>query len=740
MGQQPSTSEVFVDETPTTSSPTQQSKEENDTSVSREQHVSLHPPGHRRSKADFAISQSSASKGSKGSRLQKKQGKVQRHHQEEQYYQQARHHHPKRNVSESPPYHTPHKRNPHGPLVGKHPPMGSSVHPDFSHPPHPLTSNNNYQNYQPRAVHAVPMSQFPGPQYSHQHPPNTASQPQQVHILYPTSAASTPSIPHHQQYYSYAQQTPANVWAHQWDADVDSLGEEDKSGKVPHHVPPVYNYNFRSGMDPPHSSVGSTPNVKRPVVVDDLRHVVEDTVSNVDERDSGDGEEESINEQISLKKMANQMLQKVLWDTSEASSAPDGTVHIVKPNVEMFLPLLRVLGKGSFGKVVLVRKRTGKECGGLFAMKILRKGHLVKRRQIERTRTERKVLSVVDHPFIMKLHFAFQTDDKLFLVLDYCPGGELFFHLSRYKRFPERVARFYAAELLLAIGHLHRKGIIYRDLKPENVLLDAEGHVKLGDFGLAKDNIKKPTEGATSMCGTPEYMAPEVLCQSGHGFCVDYWGLGMLIYEMMTGLPPWYTTDRLLLFKRIKRAPLEVPTFFSQPTTSVVRNLLSRDPKLRLGFNGNKSVMDHSFFKEVKFKLLYYKREQALIRPCDGWKELNSNNNISSSLHTTKQIPNSNAPSTSHHDINHHQSSSSNNLHMDNPEIIDRITLNFDKDFTRLPINTEDNTDIEKQYSGSADGSEELHSDTFVGFTYDDAVKVKVAAKGRSKNSKRTVP
>ena len=147
--------------------------------------------------------------------------------------------------------------------------------------------------------------------------------------------------------------------------------------------------------------------------------------------------------------------------------------------------------------VVLVRKKLGVEVGGLYAMKVLRKSHLVKRRQIERTKTERRVLSMVSHVFIMKLHFAFQSSEKLYLVLDYCPGGELFFHLSRYRRFPERVARFYAAELTEAIGHLHEKGIIYRDLKPENVLLDADGHVKLGDFGLAKDNISHATKGAT---------------------------------------------------------------------------------------------------------------------------------------------------------------------------------------------------------------------------------------------------
>ena len=196
-----------------------------------------------------------------------------------------------------------------------------------------------------------------------------------------------------------------------------------------------------------------------------------------------------------------------MTSSTSASPIPVPQQHR-KPDVQMFLPILRVLGKGSFGKVVLVQKQEGIECGQLFAMKILKKTHLLKRRQVERTRTERQVLSNVNHPFIMKLHYAFQTPEKLYLVLDYCPGGELFFHLSRFRRFPERVARFYAAELLLAIGHLHKRGIIYRDLKPENVLLDAEGHVKLGDFGLAKMGIEHPYEGAMSMCGTPEYMAP----------------------------------------------------------------------------------------------------------------------------------------------------------------------------------------------------------------------------------------
>ncbi|CAJ1950296.1 unnamed protein product [Cylindrotheca closterium] len=366
-----------------------------------------------------------------------------------------------------------------------------------------------------------------------------------------------------------------------------------------------------------------------------------------------------------------------------------------KPNVQMFLPLLRVLGKGSFGKVVLVQKRQGKEKGALFAMKILRKSHLVRRRQIERTRTERKVLSIVNHPFIMKLHYAFQSPDKLYLVLDYCPGGELFFHLSRFRRFPERVARFYAAELLLALGHLHKRGIIYRDLKPENVLLDADGHIKLGDFGLAKAGIKDACEGATSMCGTPEYMAPEVLAQQGHGFCVDYWGLGMLVYEMMTGLPPWYTTDRAKLFRRLKSAPLDVPSYFSQSATACVGALLERNPRRRLGVTGVRAAMEHDFFRSISWRALYGRRVEAPIRPCEGWNPPSIDSDGKAMTAPEPHV----APGEGTDPIN-----------------LDAATANFDNTFTRMPVETEDNTG---NHSDEGD-LDELNEDTFVGFTFDD--------------------
>lgn len=490
---------------------------------------------------------------------------------------------------------------------------------------------------------------------------------------------------------------------------------------------------FRPGMDGGHSS--SSP-IKRPggVVAVPVMQQQQQTqlqqqmqMQMLQQQQHAHLKEEDVSV---LTKRADQALQQpadgVQWDMAAAVPAGQQTMaeqekaRVEKPCVQMFFPLLRVLGKGSFGKVVLVQKRTGKDRGGLYAMKILRKSHLVKRRQIERTRTERKVLSVVEHPFIMKLHFAFQTVDKLYLVLDYCPGGELFFHLSRYRRFPERVARFYAAELLLAIGHLHKRGIIYRDLKPENVLLDAEGHVKLGDFGLAKDNIQHPCEGASSMCGTPEYMAPEVLSQAGHGFCVDYWGLGMLVYEMMTGLPPWYTTDRSKLFRRLKSAPLEIPSYFSQQSAAYVSELLERNPRRRLGVSGIKTAMAHEYFRTINWRALYERRVESPIRPCEGWRapdgvsrsnSVVGNNNAASAGLSTTLAGNSHSGTLN---------TAAGDMHKITNDAIDAATINFDNTFTRMPVNTEDAGNDAAQYSDGEGEGEELHENTFVGFTFDE--------------------
>ncbi|RAW22626.1 hypothetical protein PC110_g20933 [Phytophthora cactorum] len=275
--------------------------------------------------------------------------------------------------------------------------------------------------------------------------------------------------------------------------------------------------------------------------------------------------------------------------------------------------VLRMIGKGSFGKVLLVRKKHSSQ---LFAVKILSKPAIVKKQQVEHTRTERRVLASVSHPFVVCLHYAFQTKDKLYFVLDYCPGGDLFFHLSRCGCFPEAMAKFYAAEIVLALIHLHEQGIVYRDLKPENIMLDVDGHVKLADFGLAKEGITSELNGTYTMCGTPEYLPPEILNRVGHGTAVDWWNLGMVLYEMLTGRPPWYTQDRQELFNRLRGAELEFPQGLTPEAMNLIEGLLMRDPAKRLGAIDVREITYHPFFAEIDWNLLYNRQVQPLYRPC----------------------------------------------------------------------------------------------------------------------------
>jgi RAC serine/threonine-protein kinase len=272
------------------------------------------------------------------------------------------------------------------------------------------------------------------------------------------------------------------------------------------------------------------------------------------------------------------------------------------PRLDSF-KMIKVIGVGSFGKVFLVKEiRTDH----MFALKVLRKDHIIKRNQVEHTKTERSVLGYVKHPFIVGLNMAFQSKDKLYFVLDYCAGGELFFHLGKVSRFPEPRARFYAAEIACAISYVHSLGIIYRDLKPENVLLDARGHIRLTDFGLSKEGISSSSSGAYSFCGTPEYLAPEILNRQGHGRAVDWWSLGALLYEMLTGLPPFYCQDRDKLFEKIRKSELHYPASLSTHASSLLKGLLTKDPQARLGSGPNDGVdvQKHEFFHEIDWDKL----------------------------------------------------------------------------------------------------------------------------------------
>jgi len=265
--------------------------------------------------------------------------------------------------------------------------------------------------------------------------------------------------------------------------------------------------------------------------------------------------------------------------------------------------IVKVIGKGSFGKVFLVRE---KRTGTILAMKVLKKDYIIQKNQVEHTKTERSVLGHVRHPYIVGMVKAFQTKDKLFFLLDYCAGGELFFQLGKVGQFEESRAKFYAAQITLAIEYMHARDIIYRDLKPENVLLDERGNVRLTDFGLSKEGVRDSSEGANSFCGTPEYIAPEVLNRKGHGRAVDWWSLGALLYEMITGLPPFYSRNREVMFEKIMKAELTFPPTMSTVCRDLLSRLLVRDPTKRLGSGPRDAIelKEHPFFADMDWEEL----------------------------------------------------------------------------------------------------------------------------------------
>uniref|UniRef100_A0A670I611 non-specific serine/threonine protein kinase n=1 Tax=Podarcis muralis TaxID=64176 RepID=A0A670I611_PODMU len=293
--------------------------------------------------------------------------------------------------------------------------------------------------------------------------------------------------------------------------------------------------------------------------------------------------------------------------------------HHVKEGFEKADPsqfeLLKVLGQGSYGKVFLVRKVKGSDAGQLYAMKVLKKATLKVRDRV-RSKMERDILAEVNHPFIVKLHYAFQTEGKLYLILDFLRGGDLFTRLSKEVMFTEEDVKFYLAELALALDHLHGLGIIYRDLKPENILLDEEGHIKITDFGLSKEAIDHDKR-AYSFCGTIEYMAPEVVNRRGHTQSADWWSFGVLMFEMLTGSLPFQGKDRKETMALILKAKLGMPQFLSTEAQSLLRALFKRNPSNRLGagLDGVEEIKRHPFFK------LYRKEIMPPFKPAVGRPE-----------------------------------------------------------------------------------------------------------------------
>ncbi|XP_059796826.1 ribosomal protein S6 kinase alpha-2 isoform X2 [Balaenoptera ricei] len=299
--------------------------------------------------------------------------------------------------------------------------------------------------------------------------------------------------------------------------------------------------------------------------------------------------------------------------------------HHVKAGFEKADPsqfeLLKVLGQGSYGKVFLVRKVKGSDAGQLYAMKVLKKATLKVRDRV-RSKMERDILAEVNHPFIVKLHYAFQTEGKLYLILDFLRGGDLFTRLSKEVMFTEEDVKFYLAELALALDHLHSLGIIYRDLKPENILLDEEGHIKITDFGLSKEAIDHDKR-AYSFCGTIEYMAPEVVNRRGHTQSADWWSFGVLMFEMLTGSLPFQGKDRKETMALILKAKLGMPQFLSVEAQSLLRALFKRNPCNRLGagLDGVEEIKRHPFFVTIDWNKLYRKEIKPPFKPAVGRPE-----------------------------------------------------------------------------------------------------------------------
>uniref|UniRef100_A0A3B4F9Z9 Protein kinase C n=2 Tax=Haplochromini TaxID=319058 RepID=A0A3B4F9Z9_9CICH len=313
--------------------------------------------------------------------------------------------------------------------------------------------------------------------------------------------------------------------------------------------------------------------------------------------------------QVSQVSSVSHSVDCIFWYSNGSTYGKLWEGSIPRINMDNFI-FHKVLGKGSFGKVLLAEL---KGRGEYFAVKALKKDVVLMDDDVECTMVEKRVLALAwENPFLTHLYSTFQTKEHLFFVMEYLNGGDLMFHIQEKGRFELYRATFYSAEIICGLQFLHSKGIIYRDLKLDNVMLDCDGHIKIADFGMCKENVFGDNR-ATTFCGTPDYIAPEILLGQKYSFSVDWWSFGVLLYEMLIGQSPFHGDDEDELFESIRMDTPHYPRWISKESKDLLERLFERDPTRRIGIVGN--IRLHPFFKSINWQALEMREVEPPFKP-----------------------------------------------------------------------------------------------------------------------------